>query len=74
MDEKLHEIGTGIFFTSDVENTTEQDVTLPQDVIVMQQTKSSHALHNSFLKLDRDYFIPAHHTVSISLSRDDLPS
>jgi hypothetical protein len=72
MDANLRETGSGILFTSDVENTTESDVTLPQDLVVMQETKSSHALHKSFLKLDRDYFIPAHHTVTVSLSADDV--
>jgi hypothetical protein len=72
MDANLKEVGSGIMFTFDAANTTEIDLTLPQDSTVMQETKSSHALHDSLLKLDRDYFIPARHTVTISLGRSDL--
>lgn len=62
----------GIAFTFDVENTTPLDLTLPQHIIVMQESKSSHALHGSFLKLDHDYFIPAHHTMTVSLGNSNL--
>jgi hypothetical protein len=72
LDENLKQTGTGISFTFDAENTTGLDLTLPQDSSVMQETKSSHALHDSFLKLDRDYFIPAHHAITISLGSSNL--
>lgn len=68
----LKQTGSGIAFTFDVENTTALDLMLPQDIIVMQESKSSHALHGSFLKLDHDYFIPAHHAMTVSLGNSNL--
>ena len=65
-------IRTGILFAFEAENMTERDLTLPQDIAVMQETKSSHALHDSFLKTDRDYFIPAHHAVWVVLANSGL--
>jgi hypothetical protein len=38
----------------------------------MQIEKSTGALHGSQLKLDREYFLPAHHVVSVSLDNDNL--
>jgi hypothetical protein len=72
LNENLKQTGTGIVFTFDAENTTGLDLTLPKDTTVTQETKSSHALHDSFLKLDRNYFIPAHHAVTISLGNSEL--
>ena len=38
----------------------------------MGKTKASHALHGSFLKLAREYFLPAKHVTTIRLDVDDL--
>jgi hypothetical protein len=38
----------------------------------MAQAKASHALHGSFLKLGREYFLPSHHVTTISLDVEDL--
>ena len=72
MDEHLAEKSTGTIFTVDLENTTGIDITLPQTLTVMQATKGTGALHGSLLKLDKEYFIPAHHVVSMTLENDDL--
>jgi hypothetical protein len=72
MDENLEEKSTGTTFTVDVENTTDADITLPQSLTVMQAAKGTGALHGSLLKLSKEYFIPAHHVVSISLDNSDL--
>lgn len=72
LDEKFNVVGTGIFFTVDVENTTGADISLPQTLTVMGKTRDSHALHASFLKLNRDYFIPAKHIETISLEATQL--
>lgn len=72
MDEQLAEKSTGTIFTVDLENTTSQDIILPQTLKVMQMVKGTRALHGSLLKLHNEYFIPAHHIVSISLENDDL--
>jgi len=72
LNNKLEEESSGIWFTADVENTTGIDMTLPQTETIMGQTKGSHALHGSFLKLNHDYFLPARHVTSVSLSSDDL--
>jgi hypothetical protein len=67
LDDKFEVVGTGVFFTVDVENTTGRDVSLPQSLTVMGKTRGSHALHRSFLGLPRDYFIPARHVETITL-------
>jgi hypothetical protein len=72
LDATFKTVGTGIFFTVDVENTTGMDISLPQTLTVMGKTRDSHALHGSFLKLNRDYFIPAKHIETISLDADQL--
>jgi hypothetical protein len=72
MDEKLAEKSTGTMFTVDLENTTGADITLPQTLTVMQATKATGVLHGSLLKLDKEYFLPAYHVVSITLDNDDL--
>ena len=71
-NEKLEEESSGIIFTVDVENATSSDITLPQTLTVMQKTRDSEALHGSFLKFDDDYFIPARHVVTITISADNL--
>ena len=72
LDDKFSELSSGFVFTVDVENTTKRDITLPQALTVMGQSRGSRALHGSFLKLDRDYFLPARHVVSLSLESDQL--
>jgi hypothetical protein len=72
MDEKLEEKSTGIMFTVGLENTTGEDITLPKTLRVMQATKATGVLHGSLLKLDKEYFLPAYHVVSIKLDNDEL--
>lgn len=72
LNEKFEEVSSGITFSVDVENATRSDLTLSSAVNVMGQTRASHALHGSFLKLPKDYFLPAGHVTSISLDSDDL--
>jgi hypothetical protein len=72
MGEKLEEKSTGTMFTVDLENATGADLTLPQTLTVMQTAKGTGALHGSLLKLDKDYFLPGHHVVSVVLQNDDL--
>ncbi len=72
LNDKFEEVGTGVAFTIDLENTRSEDMTISQSVTIMQEDKASHALHGSFLKLDRDVFIPSHHAVSMSLDASDL--
>jgi len=52
-------------------NTTREDITLPQSVLVMESEEGSHVLHSSKFTLDHDYFIPAGHAVSVTLMADD---
>jgi hypothetical protein len=61
---------TGSIFTVDIQNTTGKDITLPASLTIMQTAKGTGALHGSFLKLPKDYFLPAHHTVTITLEND----
>jgi hypothetical protein len=72
LNEKFDEVSSGITFSVDVENTTAADVTLPRTLTTMGQTRGSHSLHGSFLKLGGDYFLPARHVTTISLGSDDL--
>lgn len=74
LNEQFKDVGLGATFTADLENTTSADITVPQSVTVMQEDKHSHALHQSFLKLDRDVFIPSRHIVTISLTASDICS
>lgn len=71
LNDKLDEVGSGITFTVNVENTTAADVTLPRTLSTMSQTRGSHSLHDSFLKLRSDYFLPARHVTTISLDLSD---
>jgi len=70
--ENSEEKSTGTIFTVDLENTTDADINLPQSLTVMQAAKDTGALHGSLLKLGKEYFIPAHHVVSITLENSDL--
>jgi hypothetical protein len=72
LNDKFDEISSGITFSVDVENTTAADVTLPRTLTTMSQTRGSHSLHGSFLKLASDYFLPSRHVTTISLDSDDL--
>jgi len=72
VDAQLTEKSTGVTLAADVENTTSADITLPQNPKIMQTNKGTEALHGSLLKLSSDYFLPAHHTGTITLDNDDL--
>jgi hypothetical protein len=61
---------SGNIFTVDLQNTTGRDITLPTSVAIMQTEKATGALHGSLLKLSKDYFLPARHTVTITLEND----
>ena len=72
LNDKFQDIGSGITFTVDLENTTNNDITIQQGVNVLQEQRGSHALHGSFVKLDHDVFLPSHHVVSLFLGSSDL--
>jgi hypothetical protein len=59
--------GIGTSFSFDLENTTAEDITFPKDVKVMQSGKASGSLSDSSLALEKEYFIPAKHTVAVTL-------
>jgi hypothetical protein len=59
--------GIGTSFSFDLQNTTSEDITLPKDVRVMQSEKSSGSLEDSSLVFAKDYFLPAKHTVAVSI-------
>ena len=59
LNDKFDEVSSGLTFSVDVENTTAADVTLPRTLTTMSQTRGSHSLHDSSLKLGSDYFLPA---------------
>jgi hypothetical protein len=59
--------GIGTSFTFDLQNTTSEDITLPKDVRVMQSERNSGSLEDSSLVFVKDYFLPAKHTVAVSL-------
>src|SRR5215469_8915238 len=63
----LNENSSSITFSVDVENTTAADVTLPRILTVTSQTRGSHSLHGSPLKLGSEYFLPSRHVTNISL-------
>jgi hypothetical protein len=60
-------VGIGTTFTVDLKNTSGADISLPTSLRVMETTKETGALHESPLKLSKDYFLPAGHTVSVSI-------
>ena len=70
LNDKFDEVSSGITFSVDVENTTAADITLPRTLTTMSQTRGSHSLHGSFLKLASDYFLPSRHVTNISLDSD----
>jgi hypothetical protein len=59
--------GIGTSFSFDLENTTSEDITLPKYAKVMQSDKSSGSLADSSLLIQKEYFIPAKHTVVVTL-------
>lgn len=63
--------GIGTSFSMDLQNTTSEDVTLSKDLLVMQSDKNSGALTESSLALEKDYFIPAKHTVSVVIQNSN---
>ncbi|MFY9937455.1 MAG: hypothetical protein WAK33_11300 [Silvibacterium sp.] len=52
-------------------NNTPEDITLPQNVLVMESEQGTHVLHSSKFTLDHDYFIPTGRAVSVTLVADD---
>jgi len=72
LNEQFNPICSGIIFTVDVENTTSVDLPIPQSVMVMGKTRGSNAIHGTFLKLNRSYFIPAKQVETITLDSDQL--
>ena len=72
LNDKFDEVSSGITFSVDVENTTAADDTLPPTLAVTSQTRGSHSLHSSLLKLPSEYFLPSRHVTTISLDADDL--
>ncbi|MGA8025634.1 MAG: hypothetical protein WB992_00710, partial [Bryobacteraceae bacterium] len=56
---------SGVMFEVDIQNATASDITIPADLKVLSRTRGTHALKETVLKLDREYFIPARHTVSV---------
>ncbi|HEV8413035.1 MAG TPA: hypothetical protein VGQ49_05540 [Bryobacteraceae bacterium] len=69
-DEVLDDVSSGVTFTVDVENTTGDDLTLSRSLTTMGQTRGSHSLHGSFLKVSADYFLPAGHVTTVSLDAE----
>ena len=55
----------------DLQNTTDADTTLSQSIIVMESEEGSQVLHDSKFRLDHDYFLPARHSVSVTLRAQD---
>lgn len=72
LDDNFDEKSVGTFFTVDLQNTTSEDITLPESVRVMQEAGDTGTLHGSLLKVGKDYFIPAHHVAAITLENHDL--
>jgi hypothetical protein len=68
----LKEESSGITFDVDIQNTTGVDINIAQDLSIMSQTRSTHALKGTFLQLGHAYFIPARHTVSVSMGSTEL--
>ena len=62
-------VATGIIH-ADLANTTTHDATLSRSVPVMEGQSGTRILRNSKLMLDRDYFLPAGHIVSVTMSAD----
>jgi hypothetical protein len=69
---KFDEVSSGIEFSVDVENATAADVSLPHTLTTLGQTRGSHSLHSSLLRLREDYFLPARHVTTISLASADM--
>jgi hypothetical protein len=61
---------TGIAMAG-LRNNTPEDITLPQNVLVMESEQGTHVLHSSKFALDHDYFIPTGRAVSVTLVADD---
>ena len=59
--------GIGTSFSFDLQNATSEDITLPKDVRVMQSEKSNGSLADSSLVLSKEYFLPAKHTVAVTI-------
>lgn len=72
LNDKLEQVSSGVTFDVDIQNTTGSDITIAGTLDVLSETKTTHALRGTFLKLRRDYFLPARNTVSISLDNEDM--
>ena len=59
--------GIGFFLKFDLENRTGTDISLPEDVTIMETNKKTGALSTSDMKHRSASFLPAHHTTSITL-------
>jgi hypothetical protein len=68
----FEEINSGVSFSVDLQNTSSADVTIPKTLIIMQATRGTHTLHDSLLTLEGDYFIPAGHTISVTLKNSEF--
>lgn len=65
-------IPLGFQVEADIQNVTTSDITIPANLKVLSQERGTHALKETILKLDRDYLIPAQHTVAVSLDSSGL--
>ena len=68
LNRDFNEESSGIAFDVDVQNTTATDITIAQNVDVLSQARGTHALKRTSFVLEQTYFIPARHTVSVSLT------
>jgi hypothetical protein len=59
---------SGIAIDVDLQNTTPTDITVARNVDVLAQVRNTHVLKRTSFVLAEAYFIPAHHTVSVSLT------
>jgi hypothetical protein len=71
LNEKLDEVSSGINIDADIQNTR-SDIRLPADLKVQSVTKNTNALQMTHLNLRREYFIPAQHTVTVTVDSADL--
>lgn len=69
---KREVVSSGFDFTVVVQNTTRTDVTLTKGQTILAQHRASRALHETDLKLHREYFLPAQHSAIISVESSEL--
>lgn len=69
----VEESGISFSFTMALRNATSDDITLrPAGLKILSQAKGTHALRDTFLQLNREHFIPARHTVEVSIRSSSL--